>query len=142
VTVATPGHRRGSVTFGVLWFCLFLPPLIMILISASLVSLYFIDFPLSRETFHLTHGEIHLAILFAYIWLAASMPVAWTARLLEPKWAGRYLSPAIVYIVGCGPLLGGVTFNSYVNELRGAAMTWDKSEKTGKVGMPAWRSST
>ncbi len=199
-----PGHRLGSFTFGVFWFCLFLLPVIMILISASLVGLYFIDFPLSWETFHLlwivaglcyvfttlfallidtetgrhtwkegvlfpglisitiiayacfprparwcihtstdlaglhlTPGEIHLAILFAYLWLAASMPVAWTARLLEPKRVGRYLSPAIVYIVGYGPLLCGVTFNSYVKELRGAAMTWDKTEKTGKVGMPA-----
>ena len=43
----------------------------------------------------------------------------------------------IVYVVGYGPLLCGVTFNSYVKELRGAAMTWDKTEKTGKVGMPA-----
>ena len=26
-------------------------------------------------------GRSHLAILFAYVWLAASMPVAWLAQL-------------------------------------------------------------
>jgi cellulose synthase/poly-beta-1,6-N-acetylglucosamine synthase-like glycosyltransferase len=199
----SPGHRLGSVTFGLFWFCLFLLPVLMILISACLVVLYFLDFPLSWATFHLlwivaglcyvfttsfalcvdpqtarhtwkegvlfpgvislaiityacaprparwfihsstglagvhlTSGEIHLAVLFAYLWLAASMPVAWLARVLEPGRWGRVLSPAIVYIVGYGPLLCAVTFNSYVKELRGAAMTWDKTEKSGKVAMP------
>ena len=50
--------------------------------------------------------------------------------------SGRCSVRRIVYIVGYGPLLCGVTFNSYVKELRGAAMTWDKTEKSGKVGMP------
>ena len=198
------GNRLGSFTFGLAWFCLFLLPVLMILISVSLVTLYFIDFPLSWATFHLlwigaglcylfttlyafgvdpatarhtwkegvlfpgaisltiivyacfprptgwivqtsthlvgvglTHHEIHLAVLFAYLWLAASMPVAWLARVLEPTRWGRVLSPVIVYVVGYGPLLCAVTFNSYVKELRGAAMTWDKTEKSGKVGMPA-----
>ena len=48
-----PGNRLGSVTFGLFWFCLFLLPVIMIAISASLVALYFVDFPLSWATFHL-----------------------------------------------------------------------------------------
>lgn len=199
-----PGNRLGSATFGLFWFCLFLLPVLMILISASLLCLYFLDFPLSWATFHvlwivaglcyvftttytfgidpstarhtwkegvlfpgvislaiityacfprptrwmihasthvvgihLTHEQVHLVILFAYVWMAASMPVAWLARLVEPTRWGRALSPALVYVVGYGPLLCAVACNSYVKELRGAAMTWDKTEKTGKVGMPA-----
>ena len=61
---------------------------------------------------------------------------ALSALYVEPGRWGRVLSPAIVYIVGYGPLLCAVTFNSYVKELRGAAMTWDKTEKSGKVAMP------
>jgi cellulose synthase/poly-beta-1,6-N-acetylglucosamine synthase-like glycosyltransferase len=35
------------------------------------------------------------------------------------------------------PLPCACTLASYVKELRGTAMTWDKTEKTGKVAMPA-----
>jgi len=38
--------------------------------------------------------------------------------------------------VGYGSLLCACTFASYVKELRGAEMTWDKTEKTGKVVIP------
>ena len=45
------GHRLGSFSFGLFWFCLFLLPIFMIVASASLVALFFIDFPLSWATF-------------------------------------------------------------------------------------------
>ena len=198
-----PGHRLGSFSFGLFWFCLFLLPVIMIVASACLVTLYFVDFPLSWRTFSLLwilngvcyvfitgfallidpdtgrhtwkeglafpglislaiilyacfprparwllhHGphalgvdlttrEVRAAVLFAYAWLALAMVVAWLAKLAEPRRFGRVLSPVLVYVVGYGPLLCAVTFTSYVKELRGAAMTWDKTEKSGKVGMP------
>jgi hypothetical protein len=38
--------------------------------------------------------------------------------------------------VGYGSLLCACTFASYVKELRKADMTWDKTEKTGKVTIP------
>ncbi len=44
-------HRLGSFSFGIFWFTIFLLPVFMILASASLVILYFVDFPLSWETF-------------------------------------------------------------------------------------------
>ena len=44
-------HRLGSISFGVFWFTIFLLPVFMILSSASLVVLFFVDFPLSWETF-------------------------------------------------------------------------------------------
>jgi cellulose synthase/poly-beta-1,6-N-acetylglucosamine synthase-like glycosyltransferase len=74
-------------------------------------------------------------ILFAYCWTSACMLVAYLGRVVE---GGRLkpLAPLFVYLGGYGPLLCAVTFASYVKELRGAAMTWDKTEKTGKVVAP------
>jgi len=52
----------------------------------------------------------------------------------------------VLHIAGTGfrwalvvrlPLLCACTFASSVKELRGAEMTWDKAEKTGRVAMPA-----
>jgi hypothetical protein len=62
--------------------------------------------------------------------------VAYLAKAAEPHRFGRFLSPLIVYVVGYGSLLCACTFASYVKELRGADMTWDKTEKTGKVVIP------
>ena len=39
----------------------------------------------------------------------------------------------LTYIVGYGPILCAVTVDSYIKEWRGAARTWDKTEKTGRV---------
>ncbi len=47
------GHRLGSVTFGTVWFCLFLQPLFMITSSVSLLALYFADVPYAWTTFRL-----------------------------------------------------------------------------------------
>ena len=48
-----PGNRLGSISFGLLWFCLLLLPVFMILASASLVTLYFIDYQLAWAAFHI-----------------------------------------------------------------------------------------
>jgi cellulose synthase/poly-beta-1,6-N-acetylglucosamine synthase-like glycosyltransferase len=196
-------HRLGSFSFSLFWFSLFLLPLLMILASASLIALYFANFPMAWVTFHLLWiinaltyvfitsyvimidwrtgrrtwlqgilfpGVISLAIiiaacfpgllrmifhqalplagvvltpaehrglvLFAYAWLAPSMVVAYLGKVIEPGRFGRLLSPVFIYIAGYGPLLCACTFASYLKELRGADMTWDKTEKTGKVSMP------
>ncbi|HEY5358141.1 MAG TPA: glycosyltransferase family 2 protein [Streptosporangiaceae bacterium] len=196
-------HRLGSLSFSVFWFCLFLLPLLMIAASASLVILYFADFPMAWVTFHvlwiinaltyafitayvlmidwqtgrhawlqgilfpgainlaiiiaacfpvllrlifhealpsaglvLTHAERSSLVLAAYAWLALSMVVAYIGKAIEPRRFGRVLSPVFIYIAGYGPLLCACTFASYVKELRGAEMKWDKTEKTGKVAMP------
>ena len=47
-----PGNRLGSISFGLLWFCLLLLPCFMMLASASLVILYFIDYQLAWTIFH------------------------------------------------------------------------------------------
>ena len=71
-------------------------------------------------------------ILLAYGWLSACMLVAYAAKVVE---GGRFrrLGPLLLALGGYGPLLCAVTFASYVHELRGAAMTWEKTEKTGKL---------
>jgi hypothetical protein len=82
------------------------------------------------------HGSVGPMILLIYIWLTASMAIAWLAKVAEPHRFGRLLSLLVVYIVGYGSLLCACTFASYVKELRKADMTWDKTEKTGKVAIP------
>jgi cellulose synthase/poly-beta-1,6-N-acetylglucosamine synthase-like glycosyltransferase len=196
-------HQLGSVSFGVFWFCLFLQPVFMITSSASLLTLYFADFPrawlafhilwiinaatyifitgfallidpqtgrhtwrqavvfpgavnmsiviytcfprLFREAVHRAFAASHTSpahdyrvgvILFIYAWPAASMAVAYLAKAAEPHRFGRFISPLVVYIVGYGTLLCACTFASYVKELRGAEMIWDKTEKTGKIVVP------
>ena len=199
-----PGHRLGSTSFGLFWFSLLLLPFMMICASASLVTLFFIDFTLAWSAFHVlwitnvityvfitsfalqidpqtgrrvwrqalmfpgvisvfiivtavlsdpilwltvhalalisvtaTPTEVHALELFTYIWLAGCMGVSYLAKLAEKRWLGRFISPALLYIGGYGPLLCAITLAAYVQELRGADTHWDKTEKTGKVAMPA-----
>jgi cellulose synthase/poly-beta-1,6-N-acetylglucosamine synthase-like glycosyltransferase len=73
---------------------------------------------------------------FVYAWLGASLAVAYLAKLAEPRPAGRFLAALLVYVAGYGTLLCACTFASYLKELRRAEMTWDKTEKTGKVAIP------
>jgi cellulose synthase/poly-beta-1,6-N-acetylglucosamine synthase-like glycosyltransferase len=85
----------------------------------------------------LTAAERRGLVLFAYAWLALAMLVAYLGKVVEPRRFGRPLSALFVYLAGYGPLLCACTFASYIKELRGAEMKWDKTEKTGKVAMPA-----
>ena len=71
--------------------------------------------------------------LFFYAWLSLCMPAAWLAKAVETTKLGKVLSPALIYLVGYGPLLCAITFDSYIKEFKGAAQVWDKTEKVGKV---------
>ncbi|MET0725699.1 MAG: glycosyltransferase family 2 protein, partial [Leifsonia sp.] len=71
--------------------------------------------------------------IFTYVWISAAMLAAWGAKRVDATRAGRWLSPLLVYLIGYGPILCAITFDSYVKEARGAAMVWDKTEKTGRV---------
>jgi hypothetical protein len=86
--------------------------------------------------FRVTVFDVHAMVLFAFAWLAACMVVALSGKLVEGTRLGKVLSPLFVYVGGYGPLLCAITFSSYVKELRGAEMKWEKTEKTGKVVMP------
>jgi cellulose synthase/poly-beta-1,6-N-acetylglucosamine synthase-like glycosyltransferase len=199
----TKTHQKlGGTLFGLNWFSIFLMPIFMISGSIGLLTLFFVDFPLSWALFKflwimsaityifvtflsfaidvqsakyswkqgiLFPGaisltlicysmypplfEIHiynllvmcgfkisefgidLLILFMYAWIGTCMAVAYLAKWIEKiKYVG-FLAQPFVYIAGFGPLLCAIIVASYILEARGAEMKWDKTEKSGKVGI-------
>ena len=46
------GHELGGVGFGLIWFSIFLQPLLMMLASLSLLALYVLNYPASWRVFH------------------------------------------------------------------------------------------
>lgn len=74
-----------------------------------------------------------VAVLLAYAWTSLSMLAAWLVCRLERVPVLRHLVPALVVLVGLGPLLCAVTVAGYLAEARGAATTWDKTEKSGRM---------
>lgn len=80
------------------------------------------------------NGDVifEITILTLYAWLGLSMAVAYSAKAMEGTRLER-LAPAVLCFAGYGPFLCAVTFGSYMKELMGASMTWDKTVKTGKV---------
>ena len=73
-------------------------------------------------------------VLFIYAWLALCMAFAWLAKWTESQPALRRLAPILLLFAGYGPFLCAVTLGAYIKEATGAARTWDKTEKTGKIG--------
>ncbi|SDF35603.1 Glycosyltransferase, catalytic subunit of cellulose synthase and poly-beta-1,6-N-acetylglucosamine synthase [Blastococcus fimeti] len=73
--------------------------------------------------------------LFVYSWLVLCVPAAFLVRKLELTRWGHRLAPLGLYLVGFGPMMCAITVDAYVKEYRGAAMTWDKTEKTGRVSV-------
>lgn len=84
-----------------------------------------------------TQLHTRLMLLFAYSWISLCMLVAWAAHEVEKRahseWVRKWVSRCFVYLGGYGAVLCAISFTSYVKELRGAEMKWDKTEKTGKV---------
>lgn len=75
-------------------------------------------------------------ILFLYAWLSLCMYFAYLAKVIEKKGRlGKFLAPLLIYVSGYGALLCAVSFASYILELKGAESKWDKTEKSGKVGI-------
>ena len=75
-------------------------------------------------------------LLFAYVWLSASMLAAYAGEADGASARVGWLARPLLYVVGYGPLLCAITAAAYVEELRGAEMAWEKTEKTGTVGEP------
>lgn len=80
-----------------------------------------------------TSAITSVALLFVYTWTALCMLVAACAHAVEHRKHGRALSRALVYLGGYGALLCAVSLTSYIKEMRGAEMKWDKTVKTGRV---------
>jgi cellulose synthase/poly-beta-1,6-N-acetylglucosamine synthase-like glycosyltransferase len=83
--------------------------------------------------FDRTHLQTRMLLLFAYTWISLCMLVAWAAHELEKRAHSKWFSRFFVYLGGYGAVLCAISFTSYVKELRGAEMKWDKTEKTGTV---------
>ncbi len=193
-------HHLGNVWFGLQWYSTLLLPAFMLLVSVSLVAMWFVDANGARILFKTYWSITALAFVFtttyallidrevarrswrqavlfpglvslviiawvlvpapmhalirmvcegvglgwtqdtryalalaAYIWTSACMLAAWAIYRLDRVRRARPVIPLLVAIVGFGPLLCAVTFAAYVAQFRGAATTWDKTEKTGKV---------
>ncbi|NEB77370.1 hypothetical protein G3I40_19400 [Streptomyces sp. SID14478] len=77
-------------------------------------------------------GSIHPVMFVVYAWLALSMPIAWLAKLLTGTRL-RWLARPLLHLAGYGSLLAACLVASFVQELCNKQMTWDKTEKTGKV---------
>ncbi len=95
-------HRLGSISFGLVWFSLFLLPILMILSSAALVSLYFIADRHAYETFRLLWVVNSISYLFVTAFALCIDPE--TAR---KSWLQGILFPGIVSTIliayGCAP---------------------------------------
>ena len=83
---------------------------------------------------HETRSYLALA---AYAWISICMLAAWAVYRLDKAHDLGRLGGVLLFVVGYGPLLCAITCAAYVAELRGATATWDKTEKTGKVGAAA-----
>lgn len=197
----SPVHRLGGLSFGLIWFSIFLLPLTMIVSSASLVVLFFTDLANAQHVFatlwiinalcfifttlftllidpsagrrtwvqgiffpgvvslviivyacfpvafhwvvdhfedvthwHFTTGQRHAFMLFAYLWVAGCMLAGYVVKKIDDA-GGHRTASALLYVVGYGPLLCAISLAAYVKQLRHAEMTWDKTEKSGRVAL-------
>ena len=73
-------------------------------------------------------------LLFAYVWLAASMLAAYAMKLLAGLRWTAWMARPLLYVVGFGPLLCSIAAAAFVEEARGTALVWEKTEKLGAVG--------
>lgn len=81
----------------------------------------------------MTDVGVNVWQLSVYIWISLCMLGAWLAKVLDAAGAPQWLLALYVYLIGYGPILCAITFDAYIKEARGAAMVWDKTEKTGRV---------
>jgi cellulose synthase/poly-beta-1,6-N-acetylglucosamine synthase-like glycosyltransferase len=89
-----PGNRLGSISFGLLWFCLLLLPVFMVLASASLVTLFFINYQLAWTAFHI----LWLTNVITYVFITSF------ALLIDPSvgkhtWRQAVIFPGAINLV-------------------------------------------
>jgi glycosyltransferase involved in cell wall biosynthesis len=192
----------GGVSFALIWFPILLMPVLMVIASFGLITLFFVDRDASAHVFRLLWlisvvtyvfstgscfsvdpgtarrvwregllfpGAVSLTVmlyaaapalftvygarwlrdlgadpariylgtvllLFSYLWISACMVAAFLLKRLAASHRVPWLVAPLVYLVGFGPILCGVTCSAYVMQFRGAAMTWEKTEKIGAIG--------
>lgn len=80
-------HRLGGLTFGALWFSLFLQPVFMITSSAALLTLYFTGSPRAWPAFHV----LWVANAASYLFMTGS------ALLIDPETGRRTWRQAVLF---------------------------------------------
>jgi cellulose synthase/poly-beta-1,6-N-acetylglucosamine synthase-like glycosyltransferase len=105
---------------------------IMVMVTAFFPSLVESELPQLlgvQETERYRTG----ATLFIYAWISLTMLIAWLIKSIEHVSIGRWIAPALVYLIGYGPVLCAVTVDAFFKELRHADARWEKTEKIGRV---------
>ncbi len=74
-------------------------------------------------------------VLCVYLWMSVCMVAAWGVYRLDRTRKVPWAIGPLLFVVGYGPLLCSITFAAYVAELRHKSQVWEKTEKTGKVGV-------
>ena len=87
-----PNNRLGSISFGLLWFCLLLLPVFMVLASGSLVML-FIDYQLAWAAFHV----LWLTNVITYIFIT-SFTLAIDPSVGRHTWKEALLFPGVINV--------------------------------------------
>ncbi|MFJ6409853.1 glycosyltransferase [Streptomyces hydrogenans] len=87
---------------------------------------------LERAGLSAADGSPQPLMALVYVWLGLALPLAWAAKLLSGTRL-RFLAPVLLTLVGYGSLLSACLVAAWVQERLKAELTWDKTEKTGKV---------
>lgn len=105
---------------------------IVVMISAFFPGLFTERMP-AMLGLRMTEAGITVWHISIYAWISLCMVAAWGAKRLDTAGAPQWVVAPYVYLVGYGPILCAIAFDAYVKEAQGAAMVWDKTEKTGRV---------
>ena len=105
----------------------------LVLVVASATPGFWLDTVPAWLGITLTPAGVEAWTLLLYSWPVLSMVLARLIRDVEGTRLLGWTSRPLLYLVGYGPLLCAITLDAYVREWRGAAQTWDKTEKTGRV---------
>jgi cellulose synthase/poly-beta-1,6-N-acetylglucosamine synthase-like glycosyltransferase len=81
------GHRLGSISFGLFWFSLLLQPILMIMASGALITLFFIDKSLAWQAFH----ALWITNLLTYVFITSF------ALLIDPPTGRRVWREAVMF---------------------------------------------
>jgi len=80
-------HRLGGVGFGLIWFSIFLQPLLMMLASLSLLALYVLNYPASWRVVH----ALWIINVLAFTFITAF------SLLIDPKVARRSWKEGVLF---------------------------------------------
>jgi cellulose synthase/poly-beta-1,6-N-acetylglucosamine synthase-like glycosyltransferase len=89
-----PNNRLGSFSFGMLWFCLLLLPVFMLLASASLITLFFIDDQLAWAAFHV----LWLTNVVTYIFIT-SYTLTIDPGIGRHTWKEALMFPGLINVI-------------------------------------------